>query len=153
MLYKLSKLSPAPTERYGRNPDCVPRKYVKPQSMATAKHNFQRLFSNPANRRLIVFLDEIQKLAKDAFGVAAQDVIEQFICAEIPPHVKKSINQAHLENGTNEEIVSHLERKLELNGLEAPDEMQRNTVTQQAPQQNSEKTKPTGHHCKNSGHY
>ena len=47
------------------------RKYVKPQSMATAKHKFQRLVLNPANQKLIDFLDELQKLAKNAFGVAA----------------------------------------------------------------------------------
>ena len=57
------------------------RKYVKPQRMATAKHNFQRLVFNPANQNLIGFLDELQKLAKDAFGVAAQAIIEQFIYA------------------------------------------------------------------------
>ena len=43
------------------------RKYVKPQSMAIAKHKFQRLVFNPANQKLIDFLDELQKLAKDAF--------------------------------------------------------------------------------------
>ena len=69
------------------------RKYVKPQSMATAKHKFQRLVSNPANQKLIDFLDEVQKLAKDAFGAAAQDIIEQFIYAKMPPHLKKTINQ------------------------------------------------------------
>ena len=122
------------------------RKYVKPQSMATAKHKFQRLVFNPAIQKLIDFLDELQKLAKDAFGVAAQAIIEQFIYAKMPPHLKKSINQAHLENGTYEQIVSHLERELELNGLEAPDEMQLNTVMQQDTQQNSEKPKPTCHH-------
>ena len=124
------------------------RKYVKPQSMATAKHKFQRLVVNPANQKLIDFLDELQKLAKDAFGVAAQAIIEQFIYAKMPPHLKKSINQAHLENGTYEQIVSHLERELELNGLEAPDEMQINTVMQQDTRQNFEKPKPTCHHCK-----
>ena len=129
------------------------RKYEKLQSMATAKHKFQRLVFNPANQKLIDFLDELQKLAKDAFGVAAQAIIEQFIYAKMPPHLKKSINQAHLENGTYEQIVSHLERELELNGLEAPDEMPINTVTQQAPQQNSNKPKPTCHHCKKPGHY
>ena len=129
------------------------KKYVKPQSMATAKHKFQRLVFNPANQKLIDFLDELQKLAKDAFGVAAQAIIEQFIYAKMPPHLKKSINQAHLENGTYEQIVSHLERELELNGLEAPDEMQLNNVTQQPLQQNSEKPKPTCHHCKKPGHY
>ena len=71
----------------------------------------------------------------------------------MPPHLKKSINQAHLENGTYEQIVSHLERELELNGLEAPDEIPINTVTQQTPQQNSNKHKPTCHHCKKGGHY
>ena len=40
------------------------RKYVKPQSMATAKHKFQQLVFNPANQKLIDFLDELQKLAK-----------------------------------------------------------------------------------------
>ena len=129
------------------------RKYVKPQSMATAKHKFQRLVVNPTNQKLIDFLDELQKLAKDAFGVAAQAIIEQFIYAKMPPHLKKSINQAHLENGTYEQIVSHLERELELNGLEAPDEIQLNTVMQQDTQQNSEKPKPTCHHCKKPGHY
>ena len=105
------------------------RKYVKPQSMATAKHKFQQLVFNPANQKLIDFLDELQKLAKDAFGVAAQAIIDQFIYAKMPPHLKKSINRAHLENGTYEQIVTHLERELELNSLEYPDETQMDTVT------------------------
>ena len=71
----------------------------------------------------------------------------------MPPHLKKSINQAHLENDTYEQIVSHLERELELNGLEAPDEMPINTVTQQPLQQNSDKPKPECHHCIKPGHY
>ena len=119
------------------------RKYVKPQSMATAKHKFQRLVFNPANQKLIALLDELQKLAKDAFRVAAQAIVEQFIYAKMPPRLKKSINQARLGNGTYEEIVSHLERELELNGLEAPDELPINSVTQQPPQQNPNKPKQT----------
>ena len=98
------------------------RKYVKPQSMATAKHKFQKLVFNPANQKLVDFLDELQKLAKDAFGIAAHAIIEQFLYAKNPPHLKKSINQAHLENGTYEQIVTHLEGELELNRLEYPDE-------------------------------
>ena len=49
-------------------------KYVEPQSMATAKHKFKRLVFNPANQNLIDFLDELPKLEKDAFGVAAQEI-------------------------------------------------------------------------------
>ena len=67
------------------------RNYVKPQSMATAKRKFQRLIFNPSNQELINFLDELQKLAEDAFGVAAQAIVEQFIYAKMPPQqLKKS---------------------------------------------------------------
>ena len=106
------------------------RRKKKSQPMATAKHKIQRLIFNPANQGLIDILDELQKLAKDALGIAAQATIEQFIYAKMPPHLKKSIIQAHFENDTNEQIVSQLKKELELNGLEASDEIQINTVTQ-----------------------
>ena len=76
------------------------RKYVKPQSMATAKHKFQKLVFNPANQNLVDFFDELQKLAKDAFGTAAHAFIEKFIFAKKPPDLKKAINHAHPEIGT-----------------------------------------------------
>ena len=126
----------------------IRRKYVKPQSMATAKHKFQKLVSNPLNQKLRDFLDELQKLAKDAFGIAAHTIIEQFIYAKVPPHLKKLINQAHLENGTYEQIVTHLERELELNGLEAPDKLQIKTVSHNTVNANADRTKPTRHYCR-----
>ena len=78
---------------------------MKPQSMATAKHKLQRLVFNAANQKLIDYLDELQKQAKDAFGVAAQAIKDQSINAKKPPHLKESINQAHSENGTHKQIV------------------------------------------------
>ena len=120
-------------------------RYVKPQAMATAKHKFQKLVFNSAKFKLVDFLDELQKLAKDAFGIAAHAIIEQFIYTKMPPHLTKSINWAHLENGTYEQIVTHLERELELNGLEAPDELQINTVNQNTANANADRTKPTCH--------
>ena len=135
-------------EKLGEIMTVFRRKYVRPQSRPTAKHKFQRLVFNPANQKLIDFLDELQKLAKEAFGVAAQAIIEQFIYATMPPPLKKSNNQAHLENGTYEQIVPHLEKELELNGLKAPDGMPINSVTQQAPRQKSNKPRPTCLHRK-----
>ena len=70
------------------------RKNVKPQSMPTEKHKFQKLVFNPANQKFVDFLDELQKLAKDSCPC------QHFNCAKMPLHLKKSINQAHLENGT-----------------------------------------------------
>ena len=116
--------------------------------MATAKHKIQKLVFNPANRKLVGFLGEFQKLAKDAFGIAAHAVIEQFIYAKMTPHLKKSINHAHLENGTYEQYVTHLEKELELNGLEALDELQINTVSQKSTNTIADRPKPTCHHTK-----
>ena len=71
----------------------------------------------------------------------------------MPPHLKKSINQAHLENGTYEQIVTHLERELELNRLEAPDELQINTMSHNTVNANADRAKPTCHYCKRPRHY
>ena len=58
----------------------------------------------------------------------------------MPPHLKKSINQAHLENDTYEQIVTHhLERELELKSLEAPDELQMNTKSHNTANANADR--------------
>ena len=64
--------------------------------MATTIHKFQKLVFNPANQKLVDLLEELQKLAKDAFGKAAHAIIEQFKYAKMPPHLKNSKNQAQL---------------------------------------------------------
>ena len=69
--------------------------------------------------------------------------------AKMPLHLKKSMNQADLENGASERIGSHPEKELELNGLENPDDIQIRTVTQQPLQQYPEKPKPTCPTAKN----
>ena len=120
-------------------------KYVKLQSMATAKHKFQKIVFNPANQKLVDFLDELEKLSKDAFGTAAHTIIGQFIHVKMPPHLEKSINRAHLENGTYEQIVTHLEKEFELN---CPDELQIKVVSHYATNKNAERPKQTCHHCK-----
>ena len=57
------------------------RKHVKPQSMAIPEHKFLRLVFNPAIQKLKEFLNELQKLAKGAFGDATQAIIEQLTYA------------------------------------------------------------------------
>ena len=71
----------------------------------------------------------------------------------MPPHLQKSINQVDLENGTYEQIVTHLEKELELNGLETPDELQINTMSHNTANANADRPKPTCHHCEKLGHY
>ena len=116
------------------------RKYVKPESSASAKHRFNRLFFDPENQKLPDFLEELQKSAEKAFGDNAHQMIENLLYAKMPPHLKKSINQAYLENGTYDQIVKHLEREMELNGLEADDTLVKTQMTVTKKEQNTEKT-------------
>ena len=69
-LQMFENISSANREKLGEIMTVFRRKYVKTQSMATAKHKFQQLVFNPANKKLYEFLDKLRKLAKDAFGVA-----------------------------------------------------------------------------------
>ena len=76
-------------ENLGEILEVFRKKHVKPQSMATAKHEFQKLVFNPEDEKLVYFLDELQKLAKDSFGIAAHATIEPLIYAKMPSHLKK----------------------------------------------------------------
>ena len=68
---KTFKIITSPNRKnLGENLTVLRRIHVKPVSMATVKHKFQRLVFNPAYQKLIDFLDEVQKLSKVAFGFA-----------------------------------------------------------------------------------
>ena len=95
----------------------------------------------PENQKLPDFFEDLQESAEKAFGKAAPQMIESLIYAKMPPHLKKSTNQAYLKNGTYEHIVRHLE--LELNGLEADEPLvktQMTVVKQQSSSQNAKIT-------------
>ena len=62
-------------------------------------------------------------------------------------------NAAHLENSTYEQILSHLEKEINLNNLEAPDELQMKTLRPHSSKPNLEKPKLTSHHRKKPDHY
>ena len=115
------------------------RKYVKPESSASAKHRFNRLSFDPENQKLPDFLQELQESAEKAFGDKAHQMIENLLYAKTPPHLKKSINRAYLENGTYDQIVKHPEREMELNGLEADEPLVKTQMTVTKKEHNTEK--------------
>ena len=92
----------------------------------------------PSELEVIRSSRRISETSERCIRFAAQGIFEPFIQAKKPRLLINSNNPAHLENGTNEQIVSHLERDLELNGLEAPDKLQINTMLQQVRQENPE---------------
>ena len=131
------------------------RKYVKPESQSTAKHKWHKLIFDPNTHALPDFLEKLNECAVRAFGDNAQHMIDSLLNAKLPPHLKRSLNLAYLENGRYDQIVAHLERELELSGLENDGELTIPTMTAVPPndkQQNTEQTKVICHYCKKPGH-
>ena len=52
------------------------RKYVKPESSASAKHKFNRLMFQPENQNLPDFLEDLQESAEKAIGETSPQMIE-----------------------------------------------------------------------------
>ena len=131
------------------------RKYVKPESQATAKHKWHKLTFDPNTKSLSDFLEDFNECAERTFGDNAQDMIDSLLYAKLPPHLKRSLNLANLENGTYDQIVAHLERELELSGLENDGELTKPTMTAvplNDNQQNTEQTKVVCYYCKKPAH-
>ena len=95
------------------------RKYVRPEPRASAKHRFHCLTFDPERQQLPGFLEELQESAESSFWRHSITNDRKSLYAKMPTHLKRSINQAYLENGTYKQIVRHLEREMELNGLES----------------------------------
>ena len=111
--------------------------------MATAKHKNQKLSLNPANHNVFDVLHALQRLPKKLLWRNCYAIIEFYKNARKSPHLKKSINQAHLGKSPREQKVTLLERELELNGLEPPVELHVNPVSQHATSANTERPKTT----------
>ena len=128
------------------------RKYVKPESQATAKHKWHRLVFDPNTMKLPDFLEELNQRAEKAFGDHAQKMIDSLLYAKLPPKLKRSVSMARLENGSYDEIDAHLERELELNALEESDDLPMAIMTS-----SSAKPKTRGaarqHHWANVRHH
>ena len=90
---------------------------------ARANHKWHKLLFDPDTMKLPDSLEELNQGAEKAFGEHAQAMIDSLLYAKSPPKLKRSVNLERLENTTYEEIVTHLERELELNGLEEGDDI------------------------------
>ena len=133
------------------------RKYVKPESQATAKHQWHRLVFDPNTMKLPEFLEKLNQEAEKAFGDHAHKMIDSLLYAKLPPKLKRSVNMARLENGSYDEIVAHLERELELNALEESDDLPMATMTSSSakpktPLSTAQMSDITCNYCKEKGH-
>ena len=131
------------------------RKYVKPESQATAKHKWLKFTFDSNTKSLSELLEELNECAERVFGDNAQHMIDSLLFAKLPPHSKRSLNVAYLEMGVSDQIVAHLEKELELSGLENDEELTIPTMTAVPPnenQQNNELAKIVCQYFKKPGH-
>ena len=61
------------------------RKYVNPESQATAKHKWHCLVFGPNTMKLSDFLEELNQGAEKAFGDHAQKMTDSLLHAKLPP--------------------------------------------------------------------
>ena len=136
------------------------RKYVKPESQATAKHKWHWLTFDPNTMKLPDFLEELNQGAEKAFGENAKSMIDSFLYEKLPPKLKPSVNMARLENGTYEEIVAYLVRELEFNALEESDDLPMATMASASTSSNNLLSNGINtdkdaqcSYCKTTGHF
>ena len=87
------------------------RKYVKPQSMATSKHDFWKLFFNPANQKLVEFLMNSKNSPKTHSEKPHMPTLNNSCTWNFHSTWKKSKNRDQLGIGTYEQIVPHFENE------------------------------------------
>ena len=81
------------------------RKYVKPDSQATAKHNWHKLTFDSNTKSLSEFLEELNESSERSFGDNSQHLMDNLLCAKLPPHLKRSLNVAYLKNGKKTRLL------------------------------------------------
>ena len=82
-------------------------------------------------------------------------MIDSLLYAKLQPHFKRSLNLAHLESGTYDQIVALLGRELDLSCLGVDGELAIPTMTAVPPndnQKNTEQTKISNHYYEKPGH-
>ena len=62
------------------------RKYVEPESQATAKHKWHKLTFDPNTKSLADFSEELNECVERAFGDNAQHMIDSLLYAKLSPH-------------------------------------------------------------------
>ena len=78
-------------------------------------------------------------------------MIDSLLYAKMSTHLKRSLNLTYLENSTYDQLVAHLEKDLELSGLQNDGELTIPTMTAVPPndnQQNTEQTETVCQYCK-----
>ena len=81
-------------------------------------------------------------------------MINSFLYAKMPPHLKRSNILAYIEHGKYDQIVAHIQKELEFSGINNDGELPRPTVTVAVTKDNKNKpdlSKTSCFYCKEMG--
>ena len=110
--------------------------------MAMAEHNFQKPIFKSANQNLVDFSVNFKNWPQTKMKWQPTPSLNNTYTQNSTTLEKKSIDQSHLKTGINKQNLTHFEDELEPYGLEAPQELQVNTLSQHATNTNADRPKP-----------
>ena len=82
--------------------------------MARVIHKLKEPAFKPTDEKIVNFFVELHRVDKDAFEIAAHEIIVQIKYAKLPSHSKKPRDHVHLGNGTYENFSHKMKNKSEL---------------------------------------
>ena len=99
-----------PKQKESRENYCVPLEKLETPVNGYGKIHFSTIILQSSEPQVNWSAGRSPEIGKNAFNVAAQAIIEQFIYAKMTLNLMKSINQAHSEHGPFEQTVTHIKR-------------------------------------------
>ena len=100
----------------------------------------QKIPFHPNKESLSDFLEELDESVERMFRDNAEHMIDSSPYEPFPSLLKRSLNLACLEKVTYDQILAHLEKKLELSGLENDSELSKPTITAVTPNEKQQNT-------------
>ena len=134
------------------------RKYVRPQSQATANHKWPEINFETNTKLLSHFLQELNECAEQDFGPLAQQMIDSFFYCKFAATPLTLNNLSFFENGTYKHIVADLEKTFKLSGFQTAGELPvprmattTTTVNKETQPENAEQQQIICRFCKKPG--
>ena len=110
-------------------------------------------YVEPLTKSLSDFMGKLNECAERAFSGNTQHMMDRLLHAKLPPHLKRSLNLACLENDIYNQTVAHFEKELELSGLENDGDLSIPTMTPVPPNINAPETEQPKTACQNSKNF
>ena len=87
------------------------KEYAKEDLKEVSKYKFDQMRYDPTTESFADFLTKFKKLAKQAYGDKANDIVETFLFAKLPIQIQNDLAMAGKHDATSEEIKTFVQRR------------------------------------------